>query len=174
MLGYAYALTGRFAEARPLLEQKVDPHSASFHSFWPVQFSEVELLAGHLHEARDVAHSALDLARTGRERGREAYTLRILGDIAMQFDPIDLDQAKMHYQQALELAKKHGMRPVQAHCHRGLGILYHQAGQAEQARTELITAVEMYRDMEMTFWLPETEAILAEEEGQERCLGSEL
>ncbi len=57
------------------------------------------------------------------------------------------------------------MRPLQAHCHRGLGTLYSQTGQVEQARAELSTAIEMYRDMEMTFWLPETEAKLAEVEG---------
>ena len=37
-------------------------------------------------------------------------------------------------------------------------------GQPEQARAELSTAIEMYRDMEMTFWLPETEAALADVE----------
>ncbi len=58
------------------------------------------------------------------------------------------------------------MRPLQAHCHRGLGSLYHQTGQAEQARAELSTAIEMYREMEMTFWLPETEAALADVEGR--------
>jgi hypothetical protein len=35
-------------------------------------------------------------------------------------------------------------------------------GQQEQARTALSTAIEMYRAMEMTFWLPETEAALAQ------------
>ena len=59
------------------------------------------------------------------------------------------------------------MRPLQAHCHRGLGTLYSQTGQAEQARAELSTAIEMYRDMEMTFWLPETEAALADVEGDD-------
>ena len=39
---------------------------------------------------------------------------------------------------------------------------YSQTGQMEQARTELSIAIEMYRDMEMTFWVPETEAALAE------------
>jgi hypothetical protein len=53
-----------------------------------------------------------------------------------------------------------GMRPLQAHCHRGLGTLYSQTGQAEQARAELSAAIDMYRDMAMTFWLPETEAAL--------------
>ena len=58
------------------------------------------------------------------------------------------------------------MRPLQAHCHRGLGTLYATIGQREQARAALLTAIEMYQAMEMTFWLPETEAALAQVEGQ--------
>ena len=48
----------------------------------------------------------------------------------------------------------------------GLGMLYAATGQWEQARTELATAIEMYRAMEMTFWLPQTEAALAQVEGR--------
>jgi hypothetical protein len=40
--------------------------------------------------------------------------------------------------------------------------LYAATGQQEQARAELSTAIEMYQAMEMTFWLPETEAALAQ------------
>jgi len=58
------------------------------------------------------------------------------------------------------------MRPLVAHCHRGLGTLYAAAGQREQARTELSTAIALYRDMEMTFWLQPTEAALAQVEGR--------
>jgi hypothetical protein len=54
------------------------------------------------------------------------------------------------------------MRPLQAHCHLGLGTLYVTQGQTEQARTALSMAVDLYRAMEMTFWLPETEAALAQ------------
>src|SRR5262249_2966542 len=54
-----------------------------------------------------------------------------------------------------------GMRPLQAHCHRSLGTLYAKTDQREQARIELSIAIEMYRAMEMTFWLPQTEAALA-------------
>ena len=46
------------------------------------------------------------------------------------------------------------MRPLQAHCHRGLGALYAETGRQEQARAALATAIELYRAMEMTFWLP--------------------
>ena len=57
------------------------------------------------------------------------------------------------------------MRPLQAHCHRGLGTLYVKTGPQEQARIELSTAIELYRGMDMTFWLPATEAALAQVEG---------
>ena len=56
------------------------------------------------------------------------------------------------------------MRPLQAHCHRGLGTLYAQTGQWELARTALSTAIVLYRSMAMTFWLPQTEATLAQVE----------
>ena len=58
------------------------------------------------------------------------------------------------------------MRPLQAHCHRGLGMLYATLGQQEPARRELSTAIEMYRTMAMTFWLPQAESMLAQVEGQ--------
>ncbi len=54
---------------------------------------------------------------------------------------------------------------LQAHCHRAVGMLYCQTGQSEQARAELSAALEMYRDREMMFWLPETKAALPEVEG---------
>jgi hypothetical protein len=43
-------------------------------------------------------------------------------------------------------------------------MLYATRGQGEQARTVLIMAIEMYRAMDMTFWLPQAEAALAQVE----------
>jgi Tfp pilus assembly protein PilF len=54
------------------------------------------------------------------------------------------------------------MRPLVAHCHRGLGTLYLKMEQREQARAELSTAIELYRAMDMTFWLPRAEVALAQ------------
>jgi len=53
-------------------------------------------------------------------------------------------------------------RPLQAHCHLGLGTLYLKMARGEQARTALSTAMTMCRTMEMTFWLPQVEAALAQ------------
>jgi hypothetical protein len=57
------------------------------------------------------------------------------------------------------------MRPLQAHCHRGLGQLYAKLGRREQAHVKLAVAIELYRAMEMTFWLPQAETALAQVEG---------
>ena len=54
------------------------------------------------------------------------------------------------------------MRPLQAHCQRGLGTLYAATGQREQGRTALSAAIALYRAMDMTFWLPQAEATLAQ------------
>jgi hypothetical protein len=54
------------------------------------------------------------------------------------------------------------MRPLLAHCHLGLGTLYAQSSRGEQARAALTAAIDLYRAMEMTFWLPQAEAALAQ------------
>jgi Flp pilus assembly protein TadD len=105
---------------------------------------------------------ALELARAHQERGHQAYTLRLLGDIAAHRQPPEVEHAEAHYRQALALAEELGMRPLQAHCHHGLGTLYAKIGQREQARAELTTAIDLYRAMDMTFWLPQAEAVLAQ------------
>jgi hypothetical protein len=53
-------------------------------------------------------------------------------------------------------------RPLAANCHRGLGTLYAKAGQREQTHTALTVAIDLYRAMELPFWLPQAEAALAQ------------
>jgi len=165
-LGHAYALSGRVAEALPLLEQAASMGSRSGHAIYTARLSEAYLLAGQIDKASTLAEQALALARERKERGYQAWALRLCGEIASQSDPPEIESAEAHYQQALTLADELGMRPLQAHCHRGLGTLFTTTGQREQARTELSTAIEMYQSMEMTFWLPQTEAALTQVEGR--------
>ena len=169
-LGYGYALSGRIAEALPLLEQAVGraatPRNLPRHALFVACLSEGYLLAGRMEEAITQAQCALALSRAQKGRGFEAWALRLLGEIAARRNPPEIEQAEDHYRQALALADKLGMRPLQAHCHCGLGTLYTRTGRQKQARTELCTAIELYRAMEMTFWLPQAEAALAEAHDQ--------
>jgi predicted protein tyrosine phosphatase len=124
------------------------------------------VLVGRLAEAHALAERALALASEYQQRIAQAYALHLLGDIAARREPPESALAEVHYRQALTLANELGMRPLQAHCHCGLGTLYAATGQREPARTALATAIVMYRAMDMTFWLPQTEAALAQIEKQ--------
>jgi tetratricopeptide (TPR) repeat protein len=166
-LGYAYALAGRLAEALPLLEQAVEQDaSMAYYPLWLTHLSEAYLLAGRLEDAHQRAGRALELSRDLKQRGHEAYALQLLGKIAIHREPPETELAKKHYRQALALADALGMRPLRAHCHRGLGTLYAKIGRAEQAHSELSVAIDLYRAMAMTFWLPQAEAALAQVEGR--------
>jgi len=169
-LGYAYVLQGRLAEGYALVEEAIrEEHSMGtlgYHAPKLAWLSEVCRLAGRGEEAWQHAHRALDLARQLKQSANEALALHQLGAVHAHAAPPDVAQAEAHYHQALALAEELGMRPLQAHCHRGLGTLYAITGQQKQARIELSTAVNLYRAMEMTFWLPATEAALAQVEAR--------
>jgi tetratricopeptide (TPR) repeat protein len=167
-LGEAYTLAGHVADAVPMLTQAmaqtISTERAHFEMLCGLSLGEAHLRAGRTEEAQALAARALALAREHQARGHQAYALHLLGDIAARCEPPQHDQAGDYFRRALALAEELGMRPLQAHCHRGLGTLYHQIGQGEQAHAELSTAIELFRSMDMTFWLPEAEAALAQVE----------
>jgi tetratricopeptide (TPR) repeat protein len=146
----------------------------SFLSLWVGRLSAVYRLAGRSDAASSHAEQAFALARAHQERGHEAWSLWLLGDSTMARDPLAAEHAETHYRQAVALAEELGMRPLQAHCHHSLGRLYSQLGRVEQARAALSTAIDLYRTMEMAFWLPQAEAILAQilgaEEGERHVI----
>jgi tetratricopeptide (TPR) repeat protein len=169
-LGYASALQGRLAEGRALLEEAISESTGTGtlqnQAYWVAWLSEVCRLAGRGEEVWQHARQALELARQYKERANEALALYQLGAVHAHVEPPDAEQAEAHYQQALALASELGMRPLVAHCHRGLGTLYTKVGRLEQARAELSTAIDLYRAMDMSFWLPQAEAALAQVEGR--------
>ena len=159
-LGLAYALSGRVPEAMPLLEQAIE-HGAKGtgeHAWQTGVTGEGYLIAGRIGDAAKLADRSLRFAREGKERGYEAWALRLLGEIASRRRPPDIEQATTHYRQAIGLAEELGMRPLVAHCHLGLGKLSRRIGKREHARDHLTTAATMYREMDMRFWLEQAEA----------------
>jgi tetratricopeptide (TPR) repeat protein len=163
-LGSAYALSGRLTAALPLLEQAVEQASAmgmmGSQSLRVTRLGEAYLGSGRLDDARTCALQALGLAQTHKEPGHQAWTLRLLGEVAAQSNPPEVREAETFYPQCLVLADELGMRPLLAHCQLGLGTLYRKLGQQEQARAPLSTAVDLFQSMGMTFWLPCAEALL--------------
>jgi tetratricopeptide (TPR) repeat protein len=166
ILAAAYALAGRIAEARPLLDQVLEyvapGRRVIFQALVLTELSEALLLVGRVDEASALAGRLLEFSRTQIGHGYQAHACRLLGEVAMRREPPDVDQAAGHYRQALALAEEVAMRPLQAHCHLGLGTLYARIGRQQQVQAELSAATELYRAMDMTFWLSQVEVALAQ------------
>jgi class 3 adenylate cyclase/tetratricopeptide (TPR) repeat protein len=156
-LGHAYALAGRRAESLALSREAVAGIESmgigAFHALRCVQLGEVYLVAEQLDDALPLASRALSIARESRQRGYEAYALRLLGAIATRRDPAGAETAEGRYREALALAAELGMRPLVAHCHHGLGRLARRAGDEARAREHLSIAATMHREMGMSVWL---------------------
>jgi class 3 adenylate cyclase/tetratricopeptide (TPR) repeat protein len=160
-LGAAYTGLGRLDEALPLLEQAVERARAmklkANQALRLVRLAEAHVEAGRADGAFTLAAQGLDLAQEHRERGHEAYAFRLLASIEVEREAPNLDRAEENYQKALALANQLGMRPLQAHCHVGLSRLYRRRGGSEEASAAVGAARELFRAMEMTFWLHDSE-----------------
>jgi tetratricopeptide (TPR) repeat protein len=161
-LALAYALAGRATDALRLLGRI----EGNF-----VVRGEAYLFAGEAEAADRIVQRGLAHARDRNMRGEEARALWLLGEIAMRRDPPDMAQAEAYYHHALALAEELDMRPLQAHCHLGLGTLYSTTGQRQLAQAELSKAIEMYRAMDMTLWLHQADAALTQIGKAERPAG---
>ena len=159
-LGEASEATSRLQEGEELLEGYAAGGHVSNLALVCYPLGRAGLLLGRLDEAQRLGAHAL--ASSPHHPGFAAHSLHLLGDIATHPERFDAESGESQYRQALALAEPRGMRPLVAHCHLGLGTLYAKVGRPEQARAALSAAIDLYRAMDMIFWLPQAEATLAQ------------
>ncbi len=161
ILGIAYALAGRLDEGLSLLERVEEVTAGQMGGPGAMAFlGEAYLLAGRRDAAQARAGRALRLAVERKERGWQAWALRLLGEIASRGAPPEIEDAEDHFRQAIALSADLGMRPLGAHCHLGLGSLYRRVGDGGKAQEHLTIAATMYREMGMALWLEQAERAL--------------
>jgi transcriptional regulator with AAA-type ATPase domain/tetratricopeptide (TPR) repeat protein len=164
-LGSALALSERVTDGLELLQQAVTHYETSRQDHWLAMtlslLGEAYLLDGRPEEARAAIERALKHTRENEQRWREAQAIYVLAQISAHAGPPDLERAEVQYGEALALATEFDMRPLVAHCHLGLGNFYRRTGKPAQTQEHLTTAVSMYREMDMGFWLAQAEAALA-------------
>ncbi len=168
-LGLAWATTGRAAEAVPMVRAAAEEAAARKQTNSLSQvlllLGEVCLLAEHLDEAADAATRALDGFRRQREKGHEAWALRLLADIAARSAPIRTAAAEARYHEAMALAGTLGMQPLTARCEAGLASLLARSGQPERAAELLASARIRFAALGMRVDLMRAEAGLAGQPG---------
>ena len=160
-LGAAHALAGRTVEAIPLVTGAVEESRASRSYRWAAPIllfaGTTYLAAGRVDEAAAHARDALALTRRLGARGHEAHALWLAGEVASTDGAAD---APRYYREALAVVGALGMRPLGAHCHLGLGRLYRRTATRSEADEHLTTAVSLFGEMGMRFWLDQAQAEL--------------
>ena len=162
-LAAAYARQGRLAEAIALHQRAAEEEAREMQGTAAngvLRFGETYLLAARIDDARACAERALSLSRTAGERSSEARALRLLGEVAACGTSPDADQSERHFGEALAQSEELGLRPHAARCHLGLGALYARTGRPERSEGHLATALAMFREMEMPYWIEKAEAEL--------------
>jgi len=154
---WAHAQRGESREALDRLREceRVLASSASTRVTWVYHsLGSAALQLNRLDDAKRLADRAVETA--GSQRGFSAHARHLLGEIATHPDRFDPARGEAHYRGALALAEIGSMRPLVAHCHRGLGSLYRRTGERKD-REHLASATRMYGDMGMTYWLEQAE-----------------
>jgi tetratricopeptide (TPR) repeat protein len=156
-MGATYTALGRAEEALTLLEQAVERAAAmklmANQALRLVRLGEALMAAGRLDVSYPVAAQAVDVAKEHRERGHEAYALRLQGELLATSDADHPDRAEEHYRRALDLAERLAMPPLQGHCHLGLGRLHRRQGREETALASLAAARRLFEATGMTWWI---------------------
>ena len=157
LLGLTLALSGRLAEAMPLLEDGVHLSEVlgvnAYLALWTLHWAEGLMAAGEGERAREMARHALDLAVAHKERGHQAWAWRLLGDLASRGGEPALIEAERCYRQSLGIAEELRMQPVVAHAKLGLGRVMRLAGDRAQAEESVVTAFMLFRGMDVPYWV---------------------
>ncbi len=160
ILGLSNMWRGQIDEALSNLEES-EAHAPSFRIFdspsATVALGTGYILAGKLDEAGKIASQVSKQAAERGFRGSQARVLHLQGEISARRDPPESAEAEDYYRSALALAEELGMLPLAAHVLFGLGLLYQRDGKRKEAEERFAAALEMYRDMDMRFWLEQAE-----------------
>jgi hypothetical protein len=153
-LGLAYAMAGRVSEGVVLAEQAVEQSEArrqvALLTWNLLRLSEVRLLAGQTIDARAPAARALLSFREHKERGGEAYTLRLHAVIAARTD--QTTEAEALFTEVGELVQTMDMRPLAARCGLDRGLFCAAQGRSVDGRRHLSASADAFHQMGMAHW----------------------
>ena len=133
-LGNAYAMSGRLREGLDLLRRalamlEANGYRRQYATCFLEQLGRALLVKGEIDEAHAFALRALTQARARGERGWEAYSLWLLGDVAARREYASVEVAERHYREAITLATALVMQPLIARPPRARNALRQRCGQ---------------------------------------------
>jgi len=124
---------------------------------------KAQVLAGRLEEAYVLAERALALTHERQERGNQAYVLCLSATLQRGANSRNYFGGSP-LPPGPRLGRRTRHAPVPGPLPPGSRHAVCHDRPAGAAHNALVTAIALYRSMAMTFWLPQTEAALAQVE----------
>ena len=165
ILGAAYALAGRVAEARRSWTRcwsALLPGAAcSYHALVLTELSEALLLVGRVDEASTLAERLLDLSRT--HKGAATRHMRTVSWATLPRIASRRTSPRPKPTTARPSLWPRSLACVRCRRTATAALARCMPGWVSRSRRApaLSAAIDLYRAMEMTFWLPQAEAALA-------------
>jgi class 3 adenylate cyclase len=154
----AAALTevGRAEEAIETIEEAIETRGAVRTSgqygrtYAMLGLARAYAGAGRFGDALSQAEQAVERTRASHEHVHHGLALQRLAAVQAQRGAPFFGDAESAFRKSLEHALAHGMRPLAAECHEGLGRLYAQQRRSADARRELEAGAALFADIKLT------------------------
>ncbi len=138
---------------------KAGPVGSAGMLVYPAWLAEVQFLDGKIAEAEALATENLQLAESNGNGTGQCISYRVLAMAAAKKDPPNWNSVDEILGTCLSLAEKRGERPHLAITHFRYAEMLQQKGDHNAAREQLGQATALFREMEMTWWLEQAEAL---------------
>jgi class 3 adenylate cyclase/predicted ATPase len=164
--GWLLALTGKAAEAVPLISEGIAAYRATGSTNWiPLRLSYLALARaeiGQLDEAwRCIDEASTAIALTS-ERWCEAEVNRTAGEIILKTPAPDMAKAQAYFQRALDTARAQQAKSWELRAAMSMARLWRDQGKVQQARELLAPVYGWFTEGFDTLDLKEAKALLNE------------
>ena len=174
-LGNVYLHMGQPENALPILIEGVDRRYSESSITPPLYtlatLSEAYLQHGLINKAEDFIKKALDIFHNTGERCFGAWSLLIAAKI--HFKTNDERRGEQKLRQAIDIAERLKMWPLQAHCYFELGksLMKHKDTECQKYFKK---SVDLFRSLDMNFWLPDAETLLSKSKNIHGGISSDI
>jgi tetratricopeptide (TPR) repeat protein len=164
-LGLAFTLAGEPDTGRKYAARGLKIHEdAGMDYMRTIHYYVLGICHTHIGDdtrAEEFFKTGIEIARQKNERCLEGTLLIWLGRVLGKKHPPEEPEAMNHILNGIEISKALSQRPDLAVGNLFLGELYVMRGQEETAMAHLAKSMTMFEEMEMNYWLPEAQKILA-------------